>query len=65
MALLHNSTKSTGHQGRIDLVSLAILFVAVVAIALILVGVAVRGTSSIFVVFPMLLGFWAILGLRR
>jgi uncharacterized RDD family membrane protein YckC len=48
----------------IDLTSLAVLFTAVVAIALILVGAAQEGTSPMLIVFPTLLGIWAIFNLR-
>jgi hypothetical protein len=65
MALLHTPRRTTSSEFRIDLVSLGVLFVAIVAIALILVGVVSRGTSPVWVAFPTLLGLWAILSLRR
>jgi len=64
MALLHN-TPPTSNSRQIDLASLGILFVAIVAIALTLVGVVNSGTSPVFILFPTLLGLWAIQGLRR
>ena len=53
------------HDEGIDLVSLAVLFTSAVAIALVLVGAARSGTDPVFVMFPLLLGIWAILNLRR
>lgn len=53
------------HRSGIDLVSLAVLFVAVVAIALVLLAVATHDSSPYFVIPPMLLGCWAILTLRK
>lgn len=65
MALLHSPSSSTSQRAPIDLFSVGILFVAIVAISLVLVGVAIDGTSPIFVMPPMILGLWAIASLRR
>lgn len=51
--------------GRVNPWSLAVLFVAIVAIALVLVGVAVRGSPAWWVIFPLLLGCWSIFGLKH
>jgi hypothetical membrane protein len=64
MALLHNTPRTSDSRG-IDLASLGVVFVAIVAIALTLVGVVNSGTSPLFILFPTLLGLWAIQGLRR
>lgn len=52
------------HAG-IDLVSLAVLLVALVAIVLVLVGVAARGTTPLTLLPPIALGLVAILNLRK
>ncbi|MDI2021180.1 hypothetical protein SAMN05660916_02061 [Arthrobacter sp. 31Cvi3.1E] len=68
MATLEHRQKSHRHANRfqrIDSVSLSVLFIAVVAIAVILVGVAKGGTSPAFLILPTLVGCWAIWGLRR
>lgn len=52
-------------RGSIDLVSLAVFFVALVAVALLLVGIATRDTNPLLLLPPTALGFVAILGLRR
>jgi hypothetical protein len=49
----------------VNLVSLAVLFVCLVAIAVMLVGIAVRGTTPLVLLAPVALGFVAILDLRR
>ena len=59
------SRRPRKNDGRLDLVNLAVLFTSAVAIALVLVGVARSGSDPVFVTFPMLLGIWAILNLRR
>lgn len=53
------------HGREIDLFSLAMLFVAIVLVALALIGVAERGTSPFVVIPPMALGFRAILNLGK
>lgn len=50
---------------RVNLVSLAVLFLCIVAIALMLIGIATRGTTPLVVIPPVAVGFWAILDLRR
>ena len=49
----------------VDLVSLSILLVALVAVALGLIGVALRGTTPLVVIPPLLLGCWGIATLRK
>lgn len=49
----------------LDHISAAVLFVCVIAIALVLVGVATIGTSPLAIILPTLVGFWAILTLIR
>lgn len=68
MAMTDHHPKSRRHPNRlqrVDTVSLAVLFTAVVAIALILVGIARGGTSPLFLILPTVVGCWAIFGLRR
>lgn len=68
MAMTDHHPRSHRHPSRlqrIDTVSLAVLFAAVVAVALILVGIARGGTSPLFLILPTVVGCWAILGLRR
>ena len=65
MARLHNPARSTTDRESFDLFSAGILFVAIVSIALVLVGVAIDGTSPLFVIPPMILGLWAIASIRR
>lgn len=50
---------------RIDLVSLAVLFVATVCIAIGLIAVTARGTEMWILIPPTLVGVWAILSLRK
>lgn len=57
-----SSTQHRGHD--LDLISLAVLFAACAAIALVLVGVAVRGNSPLWLLPPLVLGAVAILHLR-
>jgi len=49
---------------RVNLTSVALLFVAVVAIAVGLIGIAVRGTPPWTLIAPILLGVYSILTLR-
>ena len=65
---LQPQANSPGHKrppSRINLVSVAVLFIAIVAIALMLVGIAVRGSSPLFLLFPVALGVFCILDLRK
>ena len=50
---------------KLDLVSLAVLFVCIVAIALLLVSVIREGSSILLVLAPTAVGVAAILNLRR
>lgn len=50
---------------QVDLVSLAVVLVALVAIVLCLIGVAVRETSPLVIVPPLILAFWGIVTLRK
>lgn len=68
MAMSDHHQQSHRHSNRfqrIDTVSLAVLFLAIVAIAVVLVGIAERGTSPLVLIAPTLLGCWAIVSLRR
>lgn len=58
-------TEDTSTESRVNLASAATLFVAVVAIAVGLIGIAVRGTTPWIMVFPTLLGVYAILTMRK
>ncbi len=49
----------------VNLVSLAVLFIALIAAALMLIGTAVRGSSPLLLVVPVVLGTFAILDLRE
>lgn len=49
----------------VSLISLAVLFVSIVAIALALIGVAVRGTTPLVAIPPLAVGCWAILTIRK
>lgn len=51
--------------GRVDLISLAMLFVAVVSIAVMLIGIIDRGSAPWLLMVPTALGFWSILHLRE
>lgn len=48
---------------RLDPISLSVLLVALVAIVLVLIGIAVSGTSPVFVIPPTLVAVWAIFSL--
>lgn len=65
MTLTHHPHSQSRHARPIDPLSLAVLFVCLVAIALMLVGIAARGTTPIVLIAPTLLGCVAIAGLRR
>lgn len=68
MTIRHHHQEIRPRQNRtrgIDLVSLVVLFLAVVAIAIGLVGIGLRGTEPWILIPPMLLGCFAILGLHR
>lgn len=52
-------------EGPLDFVSLGVLFVCVVAIVLVLVGVATVGTSPWAIILPTIVGFWSVVTLRR
>jgi uncharacterized membrane protein len=65
MANHHQESRHASRNRRLDVVSLAVLFVAIVAIALSLVGVAERGTSPLVLIAPLLVGCAAIIGLLR
>lgn len=49
----------------VNLISLGVLLIALVAIAVVLIGVARGETSPFWVTLPTLLGFWCIATLRR
>lgn len=63
----HPSTRrrERGALDGINLVSLAVLLVGLVAIALMLIGVALRGTSPWLLALPVALACVAILDLRQ
>lgn len=66
MASTHPKSHTPKHRSNgLDHVSIGVLFVCVVAIVLVLVGVATIGTSPLAIILPTLVGFWAILKLRR
>jgi hypothetical protein len=70
MAMAHHthhssSTPDSKRPKEINLVSLATLFIAIVAIALVLVGTATRGTTPLLVLPGMIVGAKAILDLRK
>lgn len=50
---------------KVDLFAVAMLFVAISLITLALVGIAVRGSSPLFVLPPIALGVRAILDLEK
>lgn len=50
---------------KVDLVSLAVLFISIVATALLLIAVASEHSSPFLVIPPVALGVWSILNLRR
>lgn len=60
----HHHASPTRHN-KLDTVSLVMLFIAVVAIAVGLVGIAIRGTAPWILIGPTLLGCWAIVRLNR
>lgn len=56
--------RRSARAGRVDLISLAMLFVAVVSIAVMLIGIIDRGSAPWLLIVPTALGFWSILHLR-
>lgn len=60
-----SSRPNRGLRDDLDLLSLAVVFVAVVGVALALVGIAVRGTNPVVLIVPVLVGVLGILGLRK
>lgn len=50
---------------KVDLFAVAMLFIAISLVVLAIVGVAARGSSPLFVLPPLALGFRAILDLEK
>jgi hypothetical protein len=65
MTMAMANTHPKRRDGGLDYVSLGILFLCVVAIILVLVGVATIGTNPLAIILPALVGFWAITTLKR
>jgi F0F1-type ATP synthase assembly protein I len=65
MTIRHHQHQSPTRHKRLDSVSLVMLFIAVVSVAVGLVGIAVRGTAPWILIGPTLLGCWAIVRLNR
>ena len=61
----HHRRRRRSFLDGVDLLSLALLFVALVATTLALIGIAVRGTTPLVLILPVALGVWSILSLRR
>lgn len=64
MALPHHVIRSAHERERFRRVSVIVLLVSIVALALILVGVARSGTSALFLIPPAAIATWAIVSLR-
>lgn len=67
MATTHLTHRRSGRKSepRVNLLSVAVLMVALVGIALVLIGVARSGSSPLWVLPPMALAFWCIMTLRK
>lgn len=68
MAATHPSAPTHREQGsprQVSLSSAALLFISIVSIALVLIGVAVRGSTPLALVPAVLVGCLAILTLRK
>jgi len=61
----HHSRRSHRRHGDVDMLSVALLVVAAVAIVLILIGVVRGGVSPWWVLLPLGLAVWNLLTLRR
>lgn len=61
----HHGRHATRRRGRYDPVNLAVLFIALVAIALMLIGVARGETHAWLIVLPTALAAWMIATMRR
>lgn len=65
MVMMNSQRKSHEPSDTHLYVSAAVLFIAVTAIALVLVGFVTVGTSPLAAIPPMILGAWAIVSFRR
>ena len=61
----HRQRPHNPRQNRATYGNVAIIFVLAVALALVLVGVAVRGTSPLALVLPTVIAFITIASMRR
>ncbi|PTU57173.1 hypothetical protein DBB34_05350 [Sphaerisporangium cinnabarinum] len=67
MQTLHHppASRDSGRPRRFNLISVAVLFVAIVATALMLIGIAERGTNPGFILIPVAVAVVAILDIRE